>query len=268
MIVQSFKSVIWVGAVAGAALSCYMVSLRVASERAALERVESRILIAKRDIRALDTELVTRGRVRQLERWNRDVLALAAPTEGQFLQGEVQLASLTRVDPVEPAPLMLAVADADEAVSREEERPRPVLASYKPERPRLIRASAPRPIVEEDGPARTKAVASKAVPKKPAAKKVAADKTKAADKPTPKRVAAKKPVAEKAAAKPVAKTAAAGKRKVDKPVAAKPAAAKVASTEPTASKAASKPVASKAAAKPAVKTAAVAAKKAKAKKAL
>lgn len=267
MIVQSFKSVIWVGAVAGAALSCYMVSLRVASERAALERVESRILVAKRDIRALDTELVTRGRVRQLERWNRDVLALAAPTEGQFLQGEVQLASLTRVDPVEPAPLMLAVADADEAVSGQEERPRPVLASYKPERPRLIRASAPRPTVEEDGPARTKVTASKAVPKKPTPEKVAADKPKA------KRVAAKKPVAEKAVAKPVVKTAAVSKRKADKPVAAKPAAAKVASAKPTASKAASKPVASKAAAskptaKPVVKTTAVAAKKAKAKKTL
>lgn len=99
MIVQSFRSVMWVGAVAGAALSCYMVSLRVASERAALERVESRILVAKRDIRALDTELVTRGRIRQLERWNVDVLALSAPTERQFLSGEVQLASLATPTP-------------------------------------------------------------------------------------------------------------------------------------------------------------------------
>ena len=265
MIVQSFKSVIWVGAVAGAALSCYMVSLRVASERAALERVENRILVAKRDIRALDTELVTRGRVRQLERWNRDVLALAAPTEGQFLQGEVQLASLTRVDPVEPAPLMLAVADADEAVSREEERPRPVLASYKPERPRLIRASAPRAeLVAEKVPARSKPAASKVEPKKPKAKKAAADKPKV------KRVAAKKPVAEK----PIAKTAAADKRKADKPVASKPVTSKLATAKPKATKAAtgkpsaSKPIASKPVAKPVVKTAAVAAKKVKAKKAL
>ena len=143
MIVQSFKSVIWVGAVAGAALSCYMVSLRVASERAALERVEARILMAKRDIRALDTELVTRGRVRQLERWNSDVLALAAPTESQFLQGETQLASLTRIDPApevagEPALLMRADASEDEATDAKPRRTRVVLAAYKPQAKRMV----------------------------------------------------------------------------------------------------------------------------------
>lgn len=151
MIVQSFRSVIWVGAVAGAAISCYMVSLRVASERASLERVESRILMAKRDIRALDTELGTRGRIRQLERWNTDVLALAAPTEGQFLEGETQLAGLTRMDAAEPAPVLLAVqprtfdpVEAEPAQAKS----RIVLAAYRTddaERPaRVSGADAPR----------------------------------------------------------------------------------------------------------------------------
>ena len=152
MIVQSFRSVLWVGAVAGAAISCYMVSLRVAAERAALERVETNILIAKRDIRSLDTELTTRGRLRQLERWNSDVLALTAPTEGQFLEGEVQLASLGRVDP--PA------LGTDGGTGQEGERfmhavaapppvteARTILADYKPARSearpdaRLVKAS-------------------------------------------------------------------------------------------------------------------------------
>ena len=139
MIVQSFRSVLWVGAVAGAAISCYMVSLRVAAERSALERVETNILVAKRDIRSLDTELTTRGRLRQLERWNSDVLALTAPTEGQFLEGEVQLASLGRVEAPalgndggsgeEGERFMHAVAAPPAATEA-----RTILADYKPAR--------------------------------------------------------------------------------------------------------------------------------------
>ncbi len=154
MIVQSFKSVMWVGAVAGAALSCYMVSLRVASERAALERVESRILLAKRDIRALDTELSTRGRLRQLERWNLDVLALSPPTEGQFLTGEVQLASLSASA---PKAAVAAEASVELASAKEERRRvRPTEAALGPDNPLLIEASA----TDEDV-ARVKARANK-----------------------------------------------------------------------------------------------------------
>lgn len=139
MIVQSFRSVLWVGAVAGAALGCYMVSLRVATERASLESVETRILMAKRDIRALDTELVTRGRVRQLERWNVDVLALTAPTEGQFLEGEAQLAGLTAplsraVAPREgtdPRILHAAAPSATPADEKPTAEPRAIMATYR-----------------------------------------------------------------------------------------------------------------------------------------
>jgi hypothetical protein len=67
MIARSFKSVIWVATVGGAALACYMVSLRVATERADLVKVEHQILAAKREIRMLQTELGTRGRMSQLD---------------------------------------------------------------------------------------------------------------------------------------------------------------------------------------------------------
>ena len=63
-----------VASCAGAALGCYLVSLRVASERAALEDVETRIVLAQRDLRVLQTEIGTRGRLSQLERWNVKVL--------------------------------------------------------------------------------------------------------------------------------------------------------------------------------------------------
>lgn len=111
---SSFRSVFMVASCAGAALGCYLVSLRVASERAALEEVETEIVLAQRDIRLLQTEIGTRGRLAQLERWNVKVLALSAPSADQFLEGGFELARLAR--PTEPqqleAPVVLAAAPA------------------------------------------------------------------------------------------------------------------------------------------------------------
>lgn len=109
---RGFREVGWVAAVAGTALGCYMVSLKVASERAALEEVQNRIVMAQRDIRVLQTEIGTRGRLEQLESWNVKVLALSAPQAHQFLEGEFQLATLAApkktIDPA--APVVLASA--------------------------------------------------------------------------------------------------------------------------------------------------------------
>ena len=112
---SSFRSVFMVASCAGAALGCYLVSLRVASERAALEDVESEIVMAQRDIRLLQTEIGTRGRLAQLERWNVKVLALSAPSADQFLEGGFELARLARPAPTQQleAPVVLAAAPAD-----------------------------------------------------------------------------------------------------------------------------------------------------------
>ena len=92
MIARGFRPVGWVAAVGAAALGCYMLSLRVASERADLTNLERRIVQTRQEIRALQTELGTRGRLQQLEQWNDEVLALAAPVSGQFLASDTQLA--------------------------------------------------------------------------------------------------------------------------------------------------------------------------------
>jgi hypothetical protein len=114
MSARSFRSVFMVATCAGAALTCYLVSLRVASERAALEQVETKIVLAQRDIRLLQTEIGTRGRLAQLERWNVRVLALSAPSADQFLEGGFQLARLARPEPklAVEAPVVLASAPA------------------------------------------------------------------------------------------------------------------------------------------------------------
>jgi hypothetical protein len=111
---RSFGSLFMVASCAGAALGCYLVSLRVASERAALEDVATRIVLAQRDLRVLQTEIGTRGRLSQLERWNAGAFALSAPAADQFLQGSFELARLTQPDHRVDfqAPVVLAAAPA------------------------------------------------------------------------------------------------------------------------------------------------------------
>ncbi len=53
MIAKGFKPVIWVAAIGSAALGCYMLSLRVAAERADLAGLERRIVATQQQIRAL-----------------------------------------------------------------------------------------------------------------------------------------------------------------------------------------------------------------------
>lgn len=120
MMAPGFKPVGWVAAVAGAALGCYMLSLNVASERAELAKLERRIIAAKQDIRSLQTELGTRGRMQQLEHWNADVLALSAPTSAQFLDNEVRLARFdVRQRTLDnPAPVRMASAEAPKAPAK------------------------------------------------------------------------------------------------------------------------------------------------------
>jgi hypothetical protein len=115
MSARSFRSVFMVASCAGAALGCYLVSLRVASERAALENVETKIVLAQRDLRLLQTEIGTRGRLAQLERWNVKVLALSAPSADQFLNGGFELAKMTAPPHTVDfeAPVVMASASTD-----------------------------------------------------------------------------------------------------------------------------------------------------------
>jgi len=114
MSARSFHSLFMVASCAGAALGCYLVSLRVASERASLEGVETQIVVAQRDLRVVQTEIGTRGRLSQLERWNAGAFSLSAPAAAQILQGSFELAKLTQ--PIQhfdaQAPIVLASAPA------------------------------------------------------------------------------------------------------------------------------------------------------------
>jgi hypothetical protein len=240
---RSFGSLFMVASCAGAALGCYLVSLRVASERASLEDVENRIVLAQRDLRVIQTEIGTRGRLSQLERWNAGAFALSAPAADQFLQGGFELAKLTqpeqRVD--FQAPVVLASAPAPAG---------PDVGTSEPETDDSGAAAPARPsalLHEASFKTETREVPANAVtatPRQPAMKSTDRPVTAAkpavlpsADKPglaaakssAPKAQAQKPPAhAELAAsAKPAAKTP--SKKSVDKPAiaAAKPVTKKV-----------------------------------------
>jgi hypothetical protein len=137
MIMSRFRSMGLAAGAAASVLSCYMVSLRVARERGEVERVQQQIVDARSDIRDLKTELSTRGRMRQLERWNSDVLALSAPAAAQYLKGAVQLASYQPVlsDPAPAVDVPAKVVPAVEVKSAAPSQPAHVMtASYKPSR--------------------------------------------------------------------------------------------------------------------------------------
>jgi hypothetical protein len=254
MIARGFKSVIWVATVGGAALGCYMVSLRVATERNELAKVERQIVAAKRDIRSLQTELGTRGRMTQLEQWNAEVLALSAPSSQQFLKDEFTLARLYRNDPtVADRSAELRLASAETPAARPAE-------PAKPAEPAVVQAVAERPAASA-----------------PLIHRASFTPGEPADRPAPAKpertkplAPAAKPVAERSAAATTARPDTAASRPAAKPAKPQPASLRVAAgagkAEPAAARSAAKPIAKpvNAAAKP-VREAAATERQAKAK---
>jgi hypothetical protein len=195
MSVRSFHSVFMASAVAGAALGCYLISLRVASERAALEQVESRIVLAQRDIRLLQTEIGTRARLAQLERWNVRALSLSAPTADQILGDKFQLARLIAPErrPAVEAPVILASAPAPTPQQPLASGPQGTDAP-RPVDELLHEASVtvpPRNVPEAKASTVAKSVPLKSTETKPVERKAAASKAAEPRPPLPKAVASK-----------------------------------------------------------------------------
>jgi hypothetical protein len=210
MSATSFRSLFMVASCAGAALGCYLVSLRVASERAQLETVEGRIVVAQRDMRLLQTEIGTRGRLSQLERWNAGAFELSAPAAGQILEGGFELAQLTRPQRSADfqAPVVLASAPAPAKA--------PLLGTTNDEKTDAPGASSQTGLLHQA----SLKTETREVPAKTAAQLPRAADTTSADRP----VTAAKPALLKSTDKPglaaaKSRTAkAANKKSVDKPI--------------------------------------------------
>ncbi|MDF7775906.1 hypothetical protein P1X14_11665 [Sphingomonas sp. AOB5] len=92
--VQGFGAIAWLAASVSVAVGGYMTTTYGAAERARLHTVEGQIIDAKKDIRGLETEFSARANLAQLQQWNGEVVAYAAPVADQFLPDEHALASL------------------------------------------------------------------------------------------------------------------------------------------------------------------------------
>ena len=188
MIARGFKPVGWVAGVAAAALSCYMLSLNVAAERAELAKLELRIVMAKRDIRTLQTELGTRGRLQQLESWNANVLALSAPTSAQYLDNALTLARFEQPEKTMEERAVVQMASADTARPQPAPTPAPAPAPQARVDAPVRFAAAPaapeaRPLVQR---ASLTVGEVRAEPKKAAEPKKPVQKLAEAKKPEPK----------------------------------------------------------------------------------
>jgi len=167
MIARGFKPVGWAAAVGAAALCCYMLSLNVAAERAELDKIERQIIAAKQDIRTLQTELGTRGRLTQLEQWNAEVLALSAPGSNQFLPNAFRLASFAQpqrgsAEVIADVRLASADAAAPDAAVKTAVATRFEAPAEEPREPVLRRASlvtSEAPVAAPGKPALVKAAA-------------------------------------------------------------------------------------------------------------
>jgi len=113
--VKRLQSLIWILLVALGALGAYLVSLKVATERNELMKVQAQIASARADIRYLETEFSARASMRQLERWNQDDFMYATPIAQQYLGGERALANLDGIQPNGPdyvaPPVMVAMVE-------------------------------------------------------------------------------------------------------------------------------------------------------------
>jgi hypothetical protein len=195
----------------------------VASERAQLEDVETQIVLAQRDMRVLQTEIGTRGRLSQLERWNAGAFALSAPAAGQFLKGSFELARLAQPEHKVDfqAPVVLASAPAPTSG-------RPPIGEPQADDSGAPVAVAPNALLHQASlKTETREVPARSVVALPQTTAKSTDKPATAAKPAPKKsveksgLAAAQPAANKPAPKPADATPkSAPKKSVDKPAVA------------------------------------------------
>lgn len=147
-------------------LGFYLISLQVAAERKKVVDMDRKILLAQRDIRALETEFDTRANLAQLERWNGEVFALTAPASDQFVADEAALASIDLNAPLGEAPrapsASYIVPAAPQAVAVIAPAPQPVAAQ-----------PVAQPVPAGIRPVREVLASAAAVPVRPAGKRVA-----------------------------------------------------------------------------------------------
>ena len=177
--VKRLQSLFWVLFVAFGALSAYLVSLKVATERNELMRVRAQVAAVRADIRYLETEFAARANMRQLERWASQDFHYTALAAENYLTDERQLAHLDGLQPngpdYAPQPVLVAMIESGDraqaaplaqSVELSNGAPMPV-AQPKADAPVILTKpekaeAAPVRLAKADKPARAESSARKA----------------------------------------------------------------------------------------------------------
>lgn len=116
MSAQRLRSIGWLALLGVCSALVLVLSLRVNALKSEVRRAENRIVALKQETLYLQTEYKTRANQQQLRAWNDVDFGFSAPTAGQYLENERQLAALgSAVGPDAPAPVMVAAAETVES---------------------------------------------------------------------------------------------------------------------------------------------------------
>lgn len=183
--IKRLWSIMWILIIAAGALTAYLVSLRVATERNAVKAMERQIYSTKANIRYLEVEFSARANIRQLAEWNARDIKYSVPGAGQYLNSERQLASLDSIEPTgQPnaaPPVMAAMAEAEPSSESAPAMIVPVKAEA-PAKPAAAQGFALVRTASAAEPVRPKAIAAVAIAKPEAAPRI----VKLVDKAPPK----------------------------------------------------------------------------------
>lgn len=124
-------------------VGCYTVNLQVSAERALVNKLRQDVQRDVSDIQDLQAELDTRAGPTVMQRWNDEVLQMAAPAALQYLRSPVQLAGFVPAPASQPL-LRNAVTPAEPVVAKADPviriafAPAPIAA---PAQPRVVAAA-------------------------------------------------------------------------------------------------------------------------------
>jgi len=107
-----FRSIGWLALLAVCFALVMVLAFRVNALRSQVKRTEDKIIALRLEQSYLQLEFETRASQQQLRDWNTLEFGYVAPTAGQYLENERQLAQLARPDaPGAPAPIRVASLD-------------------------------------------------------------------------------------------------------------------------------------------------------------
>jgi hypothetical protein len=140
------RSIGWLVLLALCAVLVMVLAFRVNALRSQVHRTEARIVALRLEQLYLQTEFETRANQQQLRDWNALEFGYVAPSAGQYLENERQLAQFARPD-APGAPKPIRVASLDDTVAAEAAFP----AFVSPLSGKPLADETPAPAAEDGG---------------------------------------------------------------------------------------------------------------------